>query len=109
MYGLANCLISVLRGTSTDTWGDQVDNGAIAASGIPARILVRSRTVFDESTQEPRVVQIVSGAVASTADVRDGDQIRDDTHSVTYTVQSVTQPNGVGLVPDLELDLQRVK
>jgi hypothetical protein len=109
MYGLANCLVSVLRGTTTDQWGDAVDNGAVAASGIPAFIIVRSRQVFDPSTQTPRTVQTIRGAVGSAVDIRDTDQILDETHDVIYAVESVTQPLAAGITPDTELELRRVK
>lgn len=108
MYGLANCLISVLRGTSTSEFGDSLDNGTVAASGIPAAIVVRSRTIFDPSTQSARIVQQLIGTVGSAVDITDTDQIRDDTHGVTYSVEAVTQPLGIGLTPDLELELRRV-
>jgi hypothetical protein len=109
MYALATCSASVLRGTGTDDWGDVTDNATVAASGIPARIVVRNKTVFDPSTQTPRVVQVVVGAVGSEVDVVDTDQIRDDTRGVLYAVESVTQPNGPGITPDLALQLRRVK
>lgn len=109
MYGLANCSISILRGTSTNQWGDTVDSGVIVNQHIPAFIVVRSRQVFDPSTQTPRTVQTIVGAVASTVDVRDTDQILDETHSVTYAVESVTQPLAAGITPDQELELRRVK
>lgn len=108
MYGLANCLVSVLRGTSTDTWGDTVDNGTVAASGIPAFIVVKSKAITDPATQTPRVVQQIVGAVGSNVDIRDTDQLRDDTNGVTYAVEAVTQPGGAGITPDLVLDLRRV-
>ena len=109
MYGLANCTVSILRGTTTDQWGDTVDSGAVAATGIPAFIVVRSRSVFDPSTQTPRTVQTIVGAIGSTVDVRDTDQILDETHSVTYAVESVTQPLAAGITPDQTLELRRVK
>lgn len=109
MYGLANCLISVLRGTNTNAWGDTVDNGTVVTSGIPAFIAVRSKSIYDGATQSSRVVQRIVGAVGSNVDVRDTDQIRDETNDVIYAVEAVTQPLGAGLTPDLELELTRVK
>ena len=110
MYGLANCSVSILRGTTTDTWGDTVDNGTVAASGIPAFITVDSRSVTDPASQTPRVVQTIRGAVSSTVDIRDTDQLRDDTHGgVVYAVEAVTQPLAAGVTPDQELELRRVK
>lgn len=109
MYGLANCTISILRGTTTDQWGDTVDSGAVVDQTIPAFIVVRSRQVFDPSTQTPRTVQTIVGAIGSAVDIRDTDQVLDETHSVTYAVESVTQPLAAGITPDQTLELRRVK
>lgn len=108
MYALATCTVSILRGTSTNQFGDTVDNGTVAASGIPASIIVRTKSVSDAGTQTPRVIQQVMGAIGSNVDIRDTDQLRDDTHGITYSIQSVIQPNGPGLTPDLQLELLRV-
>lgn len=91
------CLVSVLRGT-TSTFGDVLDNGTVATSGIPASIAVRSKTVRDGADQTPRVIQQVIGASGSTVDIRDTEQLCDDTHVITYAVQAVTHPPSVGLV-----------
>lgn len=109
MYALATCTASVLRGTSTNSFGDVTDTATVLTSGIPASVIVKTRTVFDTATQTPRVIERITGAVGSGVDIRDTDQLRDDTHGVVYAVQSVTQPNGPGLVPDLQLELRRVK
>lgn len=109
MYGLANCLCSVLRGTTTSSYGDVLDNGTVAASGIPAFIAVRSKTITDSASQTPRVVQTIRGAVSSAVNIQDTDQLRDDTHGVVYAVEAVTQPLAAGITPDLELELRRVK
>ena len=108
MYALATCTVSILRGTSTNEFGDEVDNGTVAASGIPASIIVRSKSISDSATQTPRIVQQVIGAIGSNVDIRDTDQIRDDTNGITYVIESVIQPNGPGLTPDLQLELRRV-
>lgn len=113
MYGLANCLVSVLRGTATNEFGDTVDVGAdpsaVVATDIPAFIAVKSETITDPSTQTPRVVQTIRGAIGSDVDIRDTDQLYDDTHDVTYAVEAVTQPLAAGITPDQELELRRVK
>jgi hypothetical protein len=108
MYALATCTASILRGTGTDVYGDVYDNGTVAASGIPASIIVRSKSSYDPATQTPRVIQQIVGAVGSDVDIKDSDQLRDDTSGITYAIESVTQPNAPGLTPDLQLELRRV-
>jgi hypothetical protein len=108
VYSLANCLISILRGTTTNRYGDEVDNGTVVASGIPALVTETNRTVYDRASQEARIIRVSRGAVQSDVDIRDNDQIkREDTNTV-YMVQSVTQPDGAGVTTDLVLELKRV-
>lgn len=108
MYSLATCTVSILRGTTTTIYGDEVDDGTVIASGIPASIIVASKSIYDRATQSPRVIQQVTGAVGSEVDIKDSDQVRDDTNGITYAVEAVTQPNGPGFTPDLQLELRRV-
>lgn len=108
MYAIANCLVDVLRGTSQNDWGDAVDNGTVAATGVPASIIVANTRVWDATTQTPRAVQRITGVMGSERDVRVNDQLRDTTHGITYAVDSVTQENAIGRTPDLSLLLSRL-
>lgn len=108
MYIIATCKASILRGSSTDTWGDTVDNSTVATSGVSASIRETSRVVRDTATQQPRVIRYVAGTMPSGTDVVDTDLVRDDTHGVLYTVEAVTQNRTPGFTPDLELQLKRV-
>jgi hypothetical protein len=106
MYALANCVVDVLRGTTEDDYGDQVDSGEVVLTDRPAQILVRNVVVTGDGTSAPRIRQVIVGAMSSGDDVRDDDQIR--TNGITYAVTSVTQENGVGRTPDLALELSRL-
>lgn len=108
MYELATCTASILRGTTTDTFGDTVDNATVITTGIPASIREGGRTVYDAATQTPRVVRTIQARMPANTDVRDTDQVRDDTHGVTYVVTEVTAPREPGFTPDLELQLKRI-
>jgi hypothetical protein len=108
MYIVATCTASVLRGAGTDTYGDVTDNSTVVASGIIASIREISRTVFDPSTQQARVVRVTQGVMPSGTDVVNTDQIRDDTYGVTYFVEAVTQDRAPGFTPDLLLQLKRI-
>jgi hypothetical protein len=108
MYALATCTASVLRGTSTNQYGDLQDNGTVVATGLLASIQEADRTVWDPATQTPRIVRKIWAAMQSDAPIQSGDQLRDDTHGITYMVNSVTQPGGPGWTSDLEIDLRRI-
>jgi len=66
MCGLANGLVSALRGT-TSAFGDVLDNGTVAASGLSAFITVRSnKTVQDGADRvvcEPGCQRHINGDV----------------------------------------------
>lgn len=108
MYVVATCTASILRGTTTDAYGDPEDNGTVVAAGIIASIRETSRTVFDPNTQQPRIVRSTEGVMPAGTDVVDTDQVRDDTYGVSYFVEAVTQDREPGFTPDLKLQLKRV-
>jgi hypothetical protein len=108
MYEIATCKASILRGTSTDAYGDVTDTGTVIASGIIASIRESSRTVFDPSTQTPRVIRTIDCRLPSGIDVVNTDQVRDDTYGITYIVAGVTVPRQPGFAADLEVQLKRI-
>lgn len=108
MYVVATCTASILRGTATDTYGDAVDSAVAIATGVLASIREQSRVALDPATQEPRIVRYVEGVMPAGTDVTDTDQVRDDTHGVTYMVVAATQDRQPGFTPDLQLQLKRI-
>ena len=111
MYGLASTTVSIYRGTTTNAYGDEVDdidNAVCVASGIPADLFVTVARPYDPTTQQIRVIQSVRGSIGSDTDLVESDQIVDDNTGFTYQVESVTQPMGPGFVGDLALELRRV-
>jgi hypothetical protein len=111
MYAIASNVVSVLRGTTTNAYGDEVDdpdNAQVVASGIPAQIVVTSARAYDPTSQQLRVIQTIAGVVQSDVDIVESDQLIDDRTGVIYTVESVTQEGGPGFTSDLELVLRRV-
>jgi DNA/RNA-binding domain of Phe-tRNA-synthetase-like protein len=110
MYAMANCRISVLRGTALDEFNDVVDTGATTPllHGLPAQIIESSHITTDPSTQMPRTVRTIQAALPSNLPLDTGDRIRDDGTGVVYTVQSLERPSTLGFTPDLAATLRRV-
>jgi hypothetical protein len=108
MYVLATCTASVLRGTTTNVYGDPVDGTTVASSGIPAAISESSVFVMDPSTQTPRSIRTVFATLPSTTDITSNDRLRDDTHNIVYIVESVSNPALPGRTTDLAVELRRV-
>jgi hypothetical protein len=105
---IATTRVSVLTGTSTDSWGDTVDGSTVSASGIPASLIERTRTVTTPEEPTPRVIRYAVARLPSATTVGPEDRIRDDITGQIYAVTAVTQPATVGHRPDLRLDLKRV-
>lgn len=108
MYALATCTASILRGTTVDEYQDVVDSDTVVYTGVPMSIQEIESSVFDPATQTRRVVRKVQAACQSDVDLQIGDRIRDDTFGITYIVNNVTKPGGVGWTSDLAIDLKRI-
>lgn len=108
MYALASCTASILRGTTVDEYGDPQDVDTVVHTGVPFSIQETEARVYDPATQTSRVVRTPVAACQSDVDLRIGDRVRDDTNGITYIVNDVTQPGGVGWTSDLDVDLKRI-
>lgn len=111
IYALASHLVTVLRGTTTNAWGDEIDDDATAqviASGVPVSLSVTNTNTSDPTTQQIRTVRSISGSIQSDTDVRETDRLRDDATGALFVVESVTDTLGPGFVGDLELVLKQV-
>lgn len=116
MYALATTTISILRGSSTDQFGDEVeDNSTIAASGIPASLIENvkrqqgfqsARRVMDPSSGTPREIYYFICRVPFGTDVLLSDRIKDEADSVIYAITRVSNSLLPGQVQaDTRLDL----
>lgn len=108
MYALATCRASILRGTTTDDFGDVVDSSTVVQSNVLAQITERSQVVQDPNSLTPRTVRDVRGFVPSDIDISANDRLRDDTHGVVYIVVEVVRPGGPAYSRDIALQLKRV-
>ncbi|MER7814543.1 hypothetical protein [Streptomyces sp. NPDC096153] len=108
MTFVANTRISVLGGTSTNEWGDEVDGTTVAASGIPASILQRTRVVTTPEMPTPRRIAYYVGRLPHGTPVGIENRIRDEVSGRIYAITDVDTPANVGIDGDLRLDLKRV-
>lgn len=91
---LADTTVTILRGTPTqNAFLDWVDVDTVVASGIAAAIVEEKQTSSEPADQRGGVVEVYNIRLRSTADVREGDRIRDDRTSHTYVVLEVTFPH----------------
>jgi hypothetical protein len=118
MYAIANTTVSILRGTSVDSFGDVIDNPVAVYTGVlafisaptmsPLRPIVLGSQVFEPGMPEPSVTRLFACSLPSGTDVTENDQIWDERNSVLYEVYEVTELGVAGATPDLTLTLKRV-
>ena len=104
---IATTTISVLRGTTTDAYGDEQDTYTPIATGVPASLTEQTRRVTTRDDPTPRVVRYAVARVAAGTDVIDQDRVRDERTGAVYIVDAVSQMANPALTPDLRLDLRR--
>lgn len=106
---IATTWVTVLRGTTTDVYGDISDipteAGTDAQTHIPASLIEGSRSSRTPGSATPRVVRYTTCRLPAGTDVTEDDRIRDDRTGRTYAITAVTQPAAIGITPDLRLDL----
>lgn len=107
MNATATTTVSVLRGTTTDDYGDPVDSNTAVATGIPASIIEQRQTVTTADDPNPRVVRTYTGRVSAGTDIRTGDRIKDERTTYVYIVDQFSQVSSPVLTNDLRLDLRR--
>lgn len=108
MRAVATTTVTVLRGTATDEFGDEVDLDTVLYMGLPFSLIEQSRRVFDPVSGTPRIVRVAYGRTNSGTPLQTADRLRDERTGSVYVIHAVTQHAGVGGTPDLRVDLERV-
>ncbi len=107
MIAQATTTIAVLRGTSTDVYGDETDTATAVRTGIPASLIEQTRRVTTRDDPTPRIVRYAVGRVTAGTDVTDQDRIKDERTNAIYIVDAVSSMNSAAVAADLRLDLRR--
>lgn len=96
---IATTRAALMRGTSEDALGDEIDALAVVATppdelvrgrdlgDFPASIIERSRREFDEASNAWRTVRYYAGRVPSYVPVKAGDRIRDNRDGRIFVVE----------------------
>jgi len=118
MYAIANTLVTILRGTTVDSFGDVIDAPTAIYTNIiafisyptmsPLRPIVLGSTVVEPAGPEPSTTRLAACTLPSGTDIRNSDQLLDQYTSLLYEVYQVTQLGRAGAVPDVIVSLKRV-
>lgn len=103
-----NVLVDILRGVTTDAYGDEVDTGQVAAYGVPVAITETTRLEREPGSTTPRTVRTYRARFRPGAGVRDGDRLRVTGGGSTYRVEGVGEPTDVVGAADILCGLVRV-
>jgi hypothetical protein len=107
MQAIATTRISILRGVTTDAYGDEQDTDTPVHTGIPASLTEQSRRVTTRDDPTPRIVRYAVARVPARTDVLDQDRVRDERTGSVYIVDAVSSMANPAAVPDIRLDLRR--
>lgn len=107
MIALATTSVSILRGTSTDDFGDETDTSTVLKSGIPASLTEATRTAMEPVSGTPRIIRTHVCRLPPTTDVTEDDRIKDEKTDEIYIVVSVTKNSNPVLAQPLRADLKR--
>lgn len=104
-----NRRITVLRGTTTDVFGDLSDVGTPLYTNVQAAIAEVNETVFDAATQRPQTIRAVKCTVPAWADIQASDTIQDTFTGWYYIVESIEELPGLGYYPPPKLLTLRMR
>jgi hypothetical protein len=107
MQAIATTLVSVLRGVTTDAYGDEQDTDTPVHTGIPASLTEQSRRVTTRDDPTPRIVRYAVARVPAQTDVTDQDRLLDERTGAIYSVDAVSSMANPAATPDIRLDLRR--
>lgn len=106
---IANCEVSILRGTTTDEFGDPVESDVPVYTGIPASIreVASNETTMAEGM--PRQVRYLVGRLPTGTDIQYEDRLRDEDNGRIYQVDGIDETNQSAILDlGVRLELRRV-
>ena len=107
MIALATTSVTILRGTSTDAFGDETDTDTPIATRVPASLIESTRTAMEPVSGTPRIIRTHVCRLPSTTDITENDRIKDEQTDEIYIVVSVTKNSNPVVAQPLRADLKR--
>lgn len=107
---VATTRAALLRGSTTDDLGDEVDTTTIVSGfeDFPVSIIEKDATEFDQASATWRSVQKLIGRAAADVPVDEGDRIKDLRDGRIYAVDNVRRtPRGLSGRSSVTMRLRR--
>lgn len=99
---------AILRGETTDEYGDPKDSDTPVRGGVPISLIEREQRVFVAAENRHTIVRYATGRVRPHADIREEDRLRDERTGSIYLVEAVSRPQSPIGRADVRLVLRRV-
>lgn len=109
MKAVANTTVSILRGTTTNYAGDEIDTDTVYREGLPASLIERSQVSTQQVDGMSRTLRYATLRVRGDVDLGTDDRIRDERSGRTWTVQDVHQVRSHLDVNDITAELSRAR
>lgn len=100
--------VDILRGSTTDQFGDEVPSDTAVATGVPAVVTETGRRTSTAATAQPRVVRPHLIRLPGYADVQVGDRVKDLGDELVYWVDAVSGSRSFAGAVDLRIEARRV-
>ncbi|MFE8961746.1 hypothetical protein [Streptomyces iakyrus] len=104
---LATTTASILGGSGTDEFGDEVDGTEVLASDIAVELVESTRTAMEPATGTPRIIRTHICRLPPDTAVDETKRIKDEQTGEIYIVVSVTRNASPVLTQPLRADLKR--
>jgi hypothetical protein len=106
---LSTSTFSILRGTTTDQFGDPKDTDQPVRTGIPGSVREIRSIVTTISEGRGQQVRFLVGRLQAGTDIQNGDRIRDEHTGQVYIIDAIDPtPQSPILDTGVRLDLRRV-
>ncbi|MEV6504795.1 hypothetical protein AB0M61_01570 [Streptomyces sp. NPDC051642] len=107
MQAIATTKVTILRGVTTDAYGDEQDTDTPVHTGIPASLIEQSRRVTTRDDPTPRIVRYAVVRVPAGTDVTDQDRLLDERTGVKYVIDADSFMANPAMAVDIRLDARR--
>lgn len=104
---LATTRVSILGGSATDEFGDEIDGTTVLAAAIPASLIESTRTAMEPVTGTPRIIRTHICRLPPDTDIDEDKRIKDEQTNEIYIVVAVTKNSNPVLTQPLRADLKR--
>lgn len=108
MKARANTRVTILRGGTTDSFGDPMDVPREVRKGVTFSLIERNKTVTNPVDGSVRQVRYFIGRAPSGTDIRPGDRIKDERTGFIYVFDASSEGMNAIRGTDIRLDLRRV-